>query len=500
MTLKPDYTARDQNSFLERSITSLRTQFPDWSDERLASFGNMVLSITAEGVDGNSFYIDKTTQQSRMVTATLRDPVLQHATALGYDPKSNAAAEGQVLVVLESIPTAPIDILPSTVVFSTEGENPVDFRPTEAFTVDAGIDPPQFYVSVENAELVTDIFVSDGTQNQPFTMRQGPYIQNSAVVSAGGEPYDVRSSLLRSLPGDTHTRGKLTTNDRLRLVFGDGNQGKVPVGQITSSYKFGGGRVGIVEASTITSANVSAFSARDGSSYNVVSVTNPERTQNGDDRESIASIQERAPRSRQSASDRTVAHVDYINHAEAVSGVERAFLATHRNADLAPNQAILMIVPTGGGQPGASLSDRVLREVTIEKPNNPLTQVTVRGPTYLTVSFNATVHLVSGATGAVARAAVEATLKEFFEPKNPDGSNNTQILFGSEYADAGQEASIPFHQLLAAFQDIPSIFKVSEGSSAFLMNGNHADVDIGSFEFPVLGSITLFNASTGLEF
>jgi hypothetical protein len=489
---------------MDRSILSLRTQYPDWSDEELASFGNLILSMVTEGVDSTNFYIDKTTEQSRLVTATLRPPTLQHAEMLGYDPKGNSAAEAQVLVVLDDIPTAPIDIGPGDVILSTKGSSPVEFRPSETMTVDAGIDPPQFFINAENAELVTDIFVSSGVSRQEFTMRQGPYIQDSVVLSAGGEAYSVETSLLQAGPEDAVARGQLAEDDRLKITFGNGANGKIPVGQITSTYKFGGGRVGLVEADTITESSVPSFTARDGSSYNIVSVTNPSRAQNGDDKESINSIKERAPRSRMTASERTVAHVDYVNHAEAVPGVERAFLATHRNAALSPNQAILMIVPTGGGQPTDALSNRVLREVTIEKPNNPLTQVTVRGPTYLTVNFNATLWLVSGATEFTTRKAVDAAMEAFFAPtiqsSDNAGTKNAGILFGSEYAEIGQEASIPYHQLLCEFQKIGSIFKIAEGEADFLVNGNHADVDIGDFEFPVLGSITLRNAATGEAF
>lgn len=500
MALSPDYTSRDRASILKRSQKLAATSYPDWSSEQLASFGNLLLNALADEGDSHNYAIDSTTEQSRLQTSNLRGPVLQHAAFLGYDPKQNSAAVSQILVVLESSPTDPIDIGPNTIIFATEGTDTVEFRPSEFSTIEAGIDPPQFFLNVENAELVTDVFVSNGTENQSFSLRQGPYIQDSLVLAAGGEAYDVFPTLQGSGPDDPHMRRQLTEDDKLRLTSGNGQNGKIPQGQVVGTYKVGGGAAGNVEANTITTTSITQLVDRNGGTYNIVSVTNPERATEGDDRESIESIRERAPRSRNTATNRTIGSLDYINHAEAVSGVERAFLVTPRNSTIAPNNVTIIVIPVGGGQPTETLKARVLSAVTTDNPNNPLTQVHVEGPDYLTVDITATVHFAQGAIASVVREAADAALEAYFAPRNENGSTNTNVRFGAEYAELDQQQGLPFHGVLSTLQALPSIFKIDESTSGFLMNLQHADVDIGTFQFPALGAVVLYNAATGLQF
>ncbi len=490
---------RTRQDIYARAMKVIQTAYPDWSDADVASFQNIIINVVASIGDSVNYYQNATSDNITLATATTRDAAIAHAQSLGYNVRGTAPAEGTVLVTLDRVITSDLIIAPQDITFSTLSDPPVEFEVPETTVIRTGVTGSSFYLPVKNAFLTSEIVVSNGSANQTYTLRRSPYIEGSIVVTAGGVAYTPVRSLIEAGPTDNFVKVSVTTGDRLLVEFGDGTNGAIPSGQITFQYQYGGGRFGSVETNTIRGFSKPNLKDINGNAYQIVSVTNTESTQGGQDRETIASIKERAPRSRVTASKRTVSHADYVNNAY-VSGVSRVFLMSHRNANLAPNELKLIIIPSGAEIPSAALKTRVLRAVTVDNPNSPLDQVSVHNPIYKIVNIRGVVQLKQGATRTNTRLEIEKRFKEFFAPEDESGVVNSQVMFGSEYRENGQEPKIPFGTLFTVLQTAPGVFSVTENPSDFLVNEAHEDVLIGDLEFPKMGTILLVDASDGTEF
>jgi hypothetical protein len=78
-------------------------------------------------------------------------------------------------------------------------------------------------------------------------------VADSLVLSVGGVRWDEVASLYGRTPSDLVYATRLAADGRLVLMFGDGVTGARPLGDVTASWRTGGGLVGEVPAAQITS-------------------------------------------------------------------------------------------------------------------------------------------------------------------------------------------------------------------------------------------------------
>ena len=95
---------------------------------------------------------------------------------------------------------------------------------------------------------------STGLPDQRFETSRDNFIRKSETVTVDGETWASVKDFLNSAPTDEHYVIELGENDRATVVFGSGNQGKIPpigAGNISISYRFGAQDEGNVGPNTI---------------------------------------------------------------------------------------------------------------------------------------------------------------------------------------------------------------------------------------------------------
>jgi len=132
--------------------------------------------------------------------------------------------------------------------------------------------------AVTQGETVGDIVIgsSDGSTAQEFLLPQSPYLDDSELIEVDETgagvfvEYTSVPSLLYSTSTDRHYRIKKNAKGQARVVFGDGQKGRIPpvgINNIRATYRKGGAEDGNVGIDTIT-VNASGIAG-------VSSVTNP---------------------------------------------------------------------------------------------------------------------------------------------------------------------------------------------------------------------------------
>jgi len=493
-----DFTDKDFDSLRLRLQNLVRSVFPEWTDFNVASFGNILVELYAFVGDVLAYYQDNQARESRIGTATQRKNLIALCKLLGYRPSGARAATVDATFALAASPAAAVGIAAGTQVKTASITEPVTFQLLSDVTIAAGASPATATGTLEHSESQEEIFASTGLPNQEVILPATPFLDGSAVLTAGNGAYAEVSSFLSSTATDRHFTVVVDQNDRATIRFGNGVNGAIPSGTITVRYKTGGGAKGNVNAGTLTKLE-SSFTDDAGNAV-TVSVTNPQPASGGTDRQTLAQIRVLAPESVR-VLNRTVSREDFEINARRLAEVARALMLTsNEDAGVAENTGILYVIPRGGGVPSQALKDAVEQQVTVVYPSTLTFQVSVQDPVYLTVDVEATVYLRQGANAATVKAAIVKALQEFFAVSLSDGTPNPNVDFGWNLKDAeGNPAGeIAFSDVFNAVRDVSGVRKIGDGAGDFLLSGSREDLSIGVREFPVLGEVSLVNGDTGL--
>jgi hypothetical protein len=493
-----DYTDKDFDSLRVRLQNLVRSVFPDWTDFNVASFGNLLIELYSFVGDVLTFYQDSQARESRILTATQRKNLIALTKLLGFRPAGARAASVDAIFTLASPPSAAVTIPRGTLVRTASITEPVAFQLLEDIVIAANASPPTATGRLEHSEPQEEFFSTSGLSNQEVTLPATPYLDTSAVVTAGNGTYSEVGNFLGSTSTDRHFTVVVDQNDRATIRFGNGINGALPVGTIAIDYKTGGGITGNLNVGTLIKVDGS-FTDDNGNPV-TISVTNPQPASGGTDRQTIAQIQALAPESVR-VLNRTVTREDFEINARRVPGVARALMLTsNEDGGIPENSGILSVVPQGGGLPSQTLKDAVLEQVTVVFPCTLTFQVTVQDPSYLPVDVQATVYLRQGGNVATVRAAILEALQEFFAVSFADGTPNSTVEFGFNVKDSNGNpvGEIALSDVFDIVRDVSGVRKIGDRPGDFLLNGVRQDVHIGARQFPVLGTVTLINGDTGL--
>ena len=490
-----DYTDKDFTSLRARLISLISSVFPTWTQHQVANFGNLLLESYAFVGGVLTKYQDNQAIESRWSIATQRKNLLAMVKMIDYEAPTATASQVDVVI---SIP-APVAgtvtfVAGDTVVRTRNVSTPVAFR----LLSDAVIPPGGTSVTVtaENSTPQSESFASSETPGIELKLGRVPYLDGSAVITAGNGSYTEVANFLDSTASDRHFVLVVDQNDRAVLRFGDGTVGAIPTGTIDVSYKTGGGSAGVVEAETVRVIE-GAYTDSFGTVI-TPSVTNPAASSPASDRASVAEIREEAPLSLRVLT-RTVTREDFEINARRVAGVARALMLT-RNQDtaIAENAGYLFIVPNGGGVPTTDLLDDVETMVTVTYPHTLTFNLLVAPALYKVVNVGAKVWVRKGFTKAAAKLAIEAALASFFSVRNPDGTLNTNVGWGYEFVEEEGDAVglLPLSDIYNAVRDVAAVRKMSDDPGDFTLNGSPADLSMLLREWPVLGTVTLIDAET----
>lgn len=496
--LNLSYTDKDYEALRERMFNLISGTFPDWTDEAVANFGNLLVDLFCHIGDTVLFYQDNQAKESRLTDALLRRNVLALAKMLGYSAATASAATADELFTLSAVPANDVTFPAGSIVRTRNVNGSLAFQLLLDLTIPAGTNPPQAFGTVEHSVSINDeTFSATGLPNQEIKLAGSPFLDGSLVLGAGNGAYTVQPNFLSSTSSDRHVVVTVDANDRATVTFGNGVNGAIPSGSITADYKTGGGTAGNVEKNTINRID-GAFTDALGNPV-TVSVNNPSKASGGANRETVAQVKQNAPFYAH-ITDRTVALEDYVAGAEEVSGVARALMATSDQVvGLPENRGRLYIVPVGGGAPSTALKNAVLTNVTVTRPKTVTFRVDVYDAVYLPVDVRATVYFTADADPETVVDLINDRLTEFFAIQNADGTKNENVLFGLEYLSGRSDSEvpeIPLSDIYNVVRDTPGVRKIGDRQSDFTLNTLHSDVAITHVQFPTLGTVVIVDGDT----
>lgn len=494
-----DYTDKDFASIRSRTFDLIHSVFPTWSDEAVANFGNILVESFSWILDVLMFYQDQQAKEGRIWSAQLRRSMIGLCKLIGYELSPAAAATADVTLTLLNADHLTGVVTPDStpvVVQTNEVTDPIkgELQGTISFDLGAGETSKTF--SWEHSTTQTPYVVaSNNRADQEIVLPFGPFLWDSEQVSTPTQGVFTRvDSFYDSGPTDKHYRVQIDQNNLATVIFGDAQNGVTPAGNITVSYKTGGGIWGNVEAGSLVKV-VQGFSDGVGTDA-YLSATNANAATGGTAREEVEGARANAPASIR-VLNRTVTREDYEINAKRVTGVGRALMLTSNETSvIGENRGKLFVVPSTGGVPSDLLLQQVEDMVTITYPHTVTFQFEVLPVEYKEVDIEGTIWLRRGYVASDVKASILANLEDFFEPMLASGAPNPNVDFGYYYQDDDglPVSEVPWSDVFNVIRDTEGVRKLEHTME---LNGVTDDVSVANWEFPTLGDVTVIDGETG---
>lgn len=508
-----DYTDKDFDSITARVFDLIRSVFPNWTDTQVSNFGNLLVESYGFILDVLTYYQDQQAREGRFAFVKARKNMIALAKLIGYELSNAEAASADVVLTITNAAQLTGTVRPQTgtsapvVVRTNEVTDPVrgELDAPVTFDLTAGETSKTFtwrHRTTQPRYTVASTNLADQEIVLPFS----PFLWNSeSVVSSVDGSFTRVVSFLSSGPTDLHYRLEVDQNDRARIRFGDGRNGKIPRGDIGVDYSTGGGILGNVEPNTLSRVETTLIDNTGSIAY--FEASNAAAASGGTPREEVEAARYNAPQSIR-VINRTVAREDYEINARRVAGVGRSLMLTsNEDTTVGENRGKLYVIPTTGGTPSQALINDVYGVFGLQGQVSPLAggqtypttitfQLEVLPPAYLAINVVATVWLMSGSVASVVKTTIEDALEDFFSPMMADGTANPNIDFGFNYkaADGEPAGEIAWSDIFNIIRDASGVRKVAQDMT---LNGAVDDVGIDNWEFPSLGTVTLINGDTG---
>lgn len=500
-----DYTDKDFDALRSRVRNLVSAAFPQWTDDNIANFGNMLLDLVCFVGDVESKYQDSQARETRWGTATGLKNILNLCKMIGYTPPGATAALVTERFTLATPAAAAIILPKGQKVFTLDAANPIGYQLLEALTIPAGTTVAE--ATLENSEFEQDVVDSTGSGNQRIALARTPYLDTSAIVVAANGAYTQAKNFLSSSSSDRHYTAFVDATGRARITFGNGVNGAIPSGTITIDYKTGGGLAGRVDAEQLKSM---PGSFADNFGFPVtITVTNPTASSTPADRQSVAQTRLLAPLDVR-VSDRCIAREDFEIVARTTTGVSRAlFVGSNEDASVPENEGFLYLVPPGSGTASDQLITAVRQSLTVRPYGNTF-RLHIRTAAYLPVNVQVVAYKRANTTPAQLKANVLKVLGDMFADTVPAfdvlgnryrnaGAANPLVDFGfyRKNVDGLPSPVFAYSDVFDACRNAPGVLRLDPGATGFLLNGARADAPIEVRQFPKLGTVTVIDADTG---
>jgi len=492
-----DYTDADFDSLRIRLFNLIQSVFPDWTEQNVANFGNILIELYAFVGDVLCTYQNNQALESRWTLTTQRKNLVALAKLIGYTPSGATASQVDLNISINSVAPADVDYPAGSIFRTSDIVNPVTFRLLNDETITAG--QLSITATAENSEPHEEIFDSTEKPDQKITLTATPFLDDSEEIVADNGTYEKVDSFLDSASTDLHYTVSVNQNDKATITFGNGISGAIPVGAIAINYKTGGGTAGQVDANTVTIVQGS-YSDNLGNPV-ITSVNNPSPSTPAVDRENIAQIKVAAPNSIKVV-NRTVAREDFEINANKLSSVARSLMLTSdQDPSIDENTGFLFVIPEGGGLPTQQIKDDVLAQVTETFPSTLTFQVNVVDPLYFPVDVAATIYFTPGSNPETVKNSIITNLTNYFAIKNSDGTINENVGFGYDFVEevGASTGALPLSDIYNVVRDTIGVRKISSIPNDFTLNEVHADVEFLLKEFVTLGEVTIINGDTGSQ-
>ena len=294
-------------------------------------------------------------------------------------------------------------------------------------------------VSVTQRARVASELLPAGTgePDQVVVLSRTPVVPKSVTLTVNGEQWEEIDDLLsagpevqvpdlRQPPGAPPDKPRPATvfyvnPESGEIKFGDGLRGKRPPAGavIRASYDYGMGAAGNVGAGSINNSPVLPAGFK---------VTNPLRTWNGTDAETVDEGEKQITRFLQNR-DRLVNAADFEAITLRTPGVDvgRVEVIPAFNPELSPNEpgdapgvVTLMVIPRFDPQhPDAPVPDRLFLNAIcshLDPRRLVTTELIVRGPVYKPLWLSVGINALAGVSPAEVREAVKKALMDFLAP------------------------------------------------------------------------------------
>jgi hypothetical protein len=301
-----------------KNFLATKDEFKDFNFQ--GSGISYLIDVLAYFTHYNGFYFNMTMNEFFLPSATLRKNVTAIAKGLNYLPRRKAGAEALITFEVKTAykPTNPLYTItiPAYTEFLSESYH---FYTTEEYILTNANSYKFTGIVLRQGEYQEEIFTSDGTANQIFT------IENANIDNDGLEVYvnNVLWTNENNLVGVDETTQmysvELTDDNYVKIIFGDNIIGEIPgVGlEIKVIYKDCSGADGN-NFSTFTLNDILTDSGAITYDQSKVTITLEEQSLGGADEETITSIKLNAPKFYE-AQNRMVTKGDYeailYNHA-----------------------------------------------------------------------------------------------------------------------------------------------------------------------------------------
>lgn len=238
----------------------------------------------------------------------------------------------------------------------------------------------------ESLSSPVSIGTSDGvTEWQEFDLLHNWVLKDTITIEINGQTWTRVDTLVNSTSTDRHFKLLYKKDGASYVMFGNGTYGAIPGAfEITADYSYGGGADSNVSI-------VNKISVYAGSDANLEGVSNPSTFTGGADEETLDTAKRLAPLLLK-ARDRFVTTEDGESLSEKYGGVSIVNVIKNAYGLLSCK---IVIVPTGGGAPSASLKselDTYLTERTVLESID----VRIEDPTYNTRNVTSAAKMQSG--------------------------------------------------------------------------------------------------------
>lgn len=324
---------------------------------------------------------------------------------------------------------------------------------------------------------------SNGAPNQRFETTRDYFIANSQVVTVDAEEWIKVTDFLNSTSQDKHYRIELGKNDRATVVFGDGNNGRIPpvgVGNISISYRVDANNDGNVGANTIVVD-------RTGLSF-VNRLYNPRQAggwsqAEGATEESLELAKISGPASLR-VKEVAISPDDLVTLTKrfvASDGSQPFSRATYIEEGFGPKTVELIVVQRGGVQPVQSLLDELDLYFNGDKfANPPVEKHFVANQEVTSVPFQLRTINIVATVKAPTSVTAQAIANRLNQVVQPEAVKSDGITFEWDFGET-----------VAVSRLIHEIFDTNELIDDADITTPPADVVLNARELPIIGTVSI---------
>lgn len=436
-----DYTSRDYTAIRKDLLDRASTLIPEWTSRDASDFGVTLVELWAYMGDILHYYIDRTTQEMFLETASQRESVLAIANLLDYIPNRRAPASAQIRV---SCPTSAASVsIPAGTVFVAPA---VENQPSIYFTADSstllapyqglstGANPNPVTINLTEGVIISEesLGLSNGLANQRKALFKKNVSVSNVAVSVyegpldGDDPTAVAYSRVDRILGSEYTAPvffvDVAADGTSYVVFGNGISGRVPQtnAEIKATYRVCSGSAGNVAAGRIT-RSINAIQG-------LVVTPNSVAASGGRDEETMESMRASIPAVFRTQ-DRAVSLKDFEDLCKKVAGVSKvkaswngsvvSIYPVEYQADYLTSASTTLVLPTATQE---RVEEYLEPRTMVGASVSVLTEVTTTP-----INVSGTIHISDDYVAAYVSESVVDSLDQLFSFQNVEFGDTIRV-------------------------------------------------------------------------